>query len=108
VTLLAVMSADFEVHERPHSLARLRRRSKLSKWAYGSAGAALFSLGAVGIVTPGLPTTIFWILATGCLLKAKPGAVRPILRTPYIGPIVKKFVRWRPFGGGRKRVKAAP
>jgi uncharacterized protein len=85
--------------------ARLRRRSKLARWAYGGAGAALFSIGAIGIVTPGLPTTIFWILATICLLKANPGAVRPILRTPYIGPLIKKFVRWRPFGGARKRPK---
>ncbi|MDB5453562.1 MAG: hypothetical protein JWO33_2140 [Caulobacteraceae bacterium] len=86
--------------------ARLRRRSKAVRWAYGTAGAGLFGLGALGIVTPLLPTTIFWIMATGCLLKANPGAVRPILRTPYIGPIVKKFMRWRPWGA-RKRVKPA-
>ena len=101
------MGVDLESNERQQSVSRLRRRSKLAKWAYGGAGATLFSIGAVGIVTPGLPTTIFWILATGCLLKARPGAVRPILRTLYIGPIVKKFVRWRPFGGGRKRVRPA-
>jgi uncharacterized membrane protein YbaN (DUF454 family) len=86
---------------------RRKRRPKWARAAYGSAGAALFGVGAVGIVTPGLPTTIFWILATACLLKANPGAVRPILRTPMIGPLIARFMRWRPFGGGKRRKTAS-
>ena len=92
----------------PAEIPARPRRKPTSKWvkaAYASAGGALFTIGAIGIVTPGLPTTIFWILATVCLLKANPGAVRPILRTPFIGPLIIKTVRWRPFGGGKKRVK---
>lgn len=88
-----------EIPARP----RRKRPSKRMRVVWGAMGGALFTTGAVGIVTPGLPTTIFWILAVPCLLKAKPGAVRPILRTPMIGPLIKKTVRWRPFGGGRKR-----
>ena len=68
-------------------------------------GGALFATGAVGIVTPGLPTTVFWIGAVMCFLKSRPGAVRPILRTPLIGRIIIAYLRWRPFGGGRKRHK---
>ena len=86
---------------------RRKRRPKWARAAYAWAGGVLFTIGAIGIVTPGLPTTIFWILATGCLLKANPGAVRPILRTPMIGPLIARFMRWRPFGGG-KRKKAVP
>jgi len=28
--------------------------------------------------------------------------VRPLLRTPVVGPAIIWFLRWRPFGGGRK------
>ena len=84
-----------------------KQRPKWAKAAYASAGAMFFAIGAVGIVTPGLPTTIFWIIAAGFLLKANPGAVRPILRTPMIGPLIIKTLRWRPWPTRRKRTRPA-
>ena len=73
-------------------------------------------IGTIGIFVPGWPTTVFWIVAVLCFLKTRPAAVRPLLRTPIVGPAIVWFLRWRPFaeGGGpfaapsrRKRAKAA-
>ena len=84
---------------------RRKRRdlTRVERWALDGLGGALFATGAVGIVTPGLPTTVFWIGAGLCFLKTRPHAVRPMLRVPVIGPAIRWFLRWRPFGGGRKR-----
>ena len=83
-----------------------RRRRKLTRaerWVVDSLGGALVAIGAVGIVTPGLPTTVFWIGAVVCFLKTRPLMVRPLLRTPVVGLAIIGFLRWRPFGGGAKR-----
>ena len=77
-----------------------RRRMTRIGWL-GTVGCVLLTevaTGAVGIVTPGLPTTVFWIGAVVCFLKTRPHAVRPMLRTPVIGPAIRGFLRWRPFG----------
>lgn len=86
---------------KPPPKARPRRRplSRAERWALDGVGGGLVAIGAVGIVTPGLPTTVFWIGAVVCFLKTRPHAVRPLLRTPIVGPAIKGFLRWRPFAG---------
>lgn len=87
---------------RPDRKPRRRRKlTRAERWAVDGLGGALVAIGAVGIVTPGMPTTVFWIGAVVCFLKTRPHAVRPLLRTPVIGPAIRWFLRWRPFGGGR-------
>lgn len=86
-----------------------RPLTRAERWALDGLGGALLATGAVGIVTPGMPTTVFWIGAVLCFLKTRPHAVRPMLRVPVVGPAIRGFLRWRPFGGGRrKRRKAVP
>ena len=80
-----------------------KRLSRPVHWALDGLGAALVAIGAVGIVTPGLPTTVFWIGAVMCFLKTRPHAVRPLLRTPIIGPAIRWYLRWRPFGRVRRK-----
>jgi len=50
-------------------------------------------LGIIGIFVPGWPTTVFWIVAVVCFLKTRPWAVRPLLRTPVVGPAIRWFLR---------------
>lgn len=89
---------------RPERPSRRRRRlTRAERWALDGVGGALVATGAVGIVVPGLPTTVFWIGAVVCFLKTRPLVVRPLLRTPVVGPAIKGFLRWRPFGGGRRK-----
>lgn len=80
-----------------------RRLTRAERWALDGLGGALVATGAVGVVVPGMPTTVFWIGAVVCFLKTRPLVVRPLLRTPVVGPAIIWFLRWRPFGWGRKR-----
>lgn len=90
----------------PEPVRKKRRNlTKVERWALDGLGGALFATGAVGAFVPGMPTTVFWIGAVLCFLKTRPLAVRPMLRVPVIGPAIRWFLRWRPFGGGRKRRK---
>ncbi|HQR88401.1 MAG TPA: DUF454 family protein [Caulobacter sp.] len=80
-----------------------RRLTRVERWTLDSLGGSLVAIGAVGVVLPGLPTTVFWIGAVVCFLKTRPLVVRPLLRTPVVGPAIIGFLRWRPFGWGRRR-----
>jgi len=51
--------------------------------------------GAVGIVLPVLPSTIFFILAAGCFARSSPQLEKRILDHPTIGPPV---IAWRTHG----------
>jgi uncharacterized membrane protein YbaN (DUF454 family) len=88
---------------RPEPSPRSPRLSRTARWALDGVGGTLVAVGAVGIVTPGLPTTVFWIGAVLCFLKTRPHAVRPLLRTPVVGRAIVAYLRWRPFGGSRRR-----
>jgi len=88
-----------------------------ARWALDGLGALGLVAGTIGIFVPGWPTTVFWIVSVLCFLKTRPGAVRPLLRTPIVGPAIVWFLRWRPFaqGGGpfaaptlRKRARVPP
>ena len=80
-----------------------KRLTRGARRALDGLGGTLVAVGAVGIVTPGLPTTVFWIGAVLCFLKTRPHAVRPLLRTPVVGRAIIAYLRWRPFGGSRRR-----
>jgi len=67
-------------------------------------GGAGLLMGTIGIFVPIWPTTVFWIVSVVCFLKTRPGAVRPLLRTPIVGPAILWFLRWRPFR--KRRAKA--
>ena len=81
-----------------------------ARWALDGLGAVGLVAGTIGIFVPGWPTTVFWIVSVLCFLKTRPGAVRPLLRTPIVGPAIVWFLRWRPFAAPsrRKRAKVPP
>lgn len=87
----------------PDRRSRRRRLTRAERWALDGLGVTLLAIGTVGLVVPLLPTFEFWLGAVLCFLKTRPGAVRPLLRKPVIGPAIIRFIRWRPFGG-RKRL----
>lgn len=46
-------------------------------------------LGGIGIVVPGLPTTVFFIVAAWCFARSSPRFERWVLELPRIGPMVR-------------------
>lgn len=60
--------------------------------ALSGLGWICFSLGWIGIFVPGLPTTIFWILAAFAFLRTNRGAYRMIISNKRFGESVRLAV----------------
>ncbi|MEL6257966.1 MAG: YbaN family protein [Pseudomonadota bacterium] len=61
-------------------------------WLWRGLGGAAFLLGAIGLVLPVWPTTIFWILAAACFTKSAPAWRDWIYARPGFGPMVEGFL----------------
>ena len=51
-------------------------------------GMVAVALGGLGIVVPGLPTTVFFIVAASCFARSSPRFERWVLDLPGVGPMV--------------------
>ncbi|MBV1907802.1 MAG: YbaN family protein [Kangiellaceae bacterium] len=54
-------------------------------------GVLLVFIGLIGIVLPGLPTTIFLILAAACFANTSPALHNKLLTHRWFGPIIKNW-----------------
>lgn len=57
-----------------------------------AAGFVFLGVGAVGVVIPGLPTTIFVIFAAWCFARSNPKLEQRLLEHPRLGP---PLIAWR-------------
>lgn len=55
-------------------------------------GLLAFALGWLGVLLPGLPTTIFWILAATAFIRTNPRLYEKVVAHPRFGPGVRRFV----------------
>jgi uncharacterized membrane protein YbaN (DUF454 family) len=69
---------------------------------YLLSGFGLVGLGLIGVVVPGMPTTIFLILAAGCFARSSPKLENWLLTHPKFGPPI---VAWRETGAIPRKVK---
>ena len=70
------------MHETETSAAPVR-------WLWAAAGLVCVAVGGVGVVLPGLPTTIFFILAAACFARSSPRLEAWVLRLPGVGRAVR-------------------
>jgi hypothetical protein len=59
------------------------------RWVWFVAGWVAVALGGIGVVVPGLPTTVFFIIAAWCFGRSSPRFERWVLDLPKIGPMVR-------------------
>ena len=56
-----------------------------------TAGLLSVGIGSIGVVVPGLPTTVFFIIAAACFSRSNKRFEQWVLDLPSIGPLVRDF-----------------
>lgn len=56
-----------------------------------TAGLVCVGIGGIGVVIPGLPTTVFFIMAASCFARSSERLERWVLNLPRIGPMVSDY-----------------
>lgn len=60
-----------------------------ARWVWVCLGLLSVAVGGVGVVVPGLPTTVFFIAAAACFTRSSPRLERWVLGLSGIGPMVR-------------------
>lgn len=63
-------------------------RRGASRIVWLTIGMIAVGLGGIGVVVPGLPTTVFFIVAAWCFGRSSPRFERWVLELPGVGPMV--------------------
>ncbi|MCY3785683.1 MAG: YbaN family protein [bacterium] len=82
--------------------SQVMARSRLVRGFWIAVGLLLVGIGGIGIVVPGLPSTIFFILAAGAFSRSSVRLERWLLSLPAVGPMVRDY---RAGLGMRRRAK---
>jgi uncharacterized membrane protein YbaN (DUF454 family) len=69
----------------------LPQRGPIARAGWLVGGLVAVALGAIGIVVPGLPTTVFFIIAAWCFSHSSPRLERWVLNLPRVGPMVRDY-----------------
>ena len=63
-------------------------KSRIARGAWCIVGVLAVALGGIGVIVPGLPTTVFFIIAAWAFSKSSPRLEAWVLGLPRIGPMV--------------------
>ena len=64
---------------------------QIARLLWTSAGSILLVLGAIGVVLPVMPTTVFWLGAVACFARSHPAVAERLLAHPVFGPSLKRY-----------------
>jgi uncharacterized membrane protein YbaN (DUF454 family) len=68
----------------------------VTRMIYGSAGWCAVALAIAGVIVPGLPTTVFVLIASFCFSRSSPRFERWLRESRWLGPTLERFAS----GGG--------
>ncbi|MGH8976441.1 MAG: YbaN family protein [Acidimicrobiia bacterium] len=66
-------------------------RTGARRWLWFGLGWCAVAVGSIGIVVPGLPTTVFFIVAASCFARSSPRFEQWVLGLPSVGPLVRDY-----------------
>lgn len=61
------------------------------KWIWFALGWSAVAIGGIGIVIPGLPTTVFMVFAAWCFSKSSPRFEQWLLDLPGVGQLIRDY-----------------
>lgn len=61
------------------------------RWAWFGVGWVAVAVGSIGVVVPGLPTTVFFVVAASCFARSSPRFEAWVLNLPRVGPLVRDY-----------------
>ena len=64
---------------------------RLARGAWFALGWAAVGIGTIGVVVPGLPTTVFFVVAAACFSRSSPRFEQWVLERPGVGPLVRDY-----------------
>lgn len=73
----------------PPQLMATRAMVRMRRILLACVGVLCVGLAAIGVVLPGMPTTIFLILATACFMRSCPWLQRVLIENRLFGPFLK-------------------
>lgn len=88
----------------------VHRRSPVAparRWLLATVGVIAVALGALGVFVPGLPTTIFLIIASYCFTRSCPWLEERLLRVPLFAPYMRFIDERRPMSPRSRAIAIA-
>ncbi len=70
--------------------------SRIARWLLATVGIVSVAIGAIGVFVPGLPTTVFLIIATWCFAKSCPWMEDKLVRNRLFAPLLMYVDRTAP------------
>ena len=66
-------------------------KNPLARWLWVALGCLFVGLGAIGAVIPGMPTTVFLVLAAACFIRSSQKLYDWLISNKTFGPYLKDY-----------------
>ncbi|MCA9727863.1 MAG: YbaN family protein [Candidatus Eisenbacteria bacterium] len=79
----------------PETCPAIQPLPTVRRWIYIGIGSLSVALGTIGLFVPGLPTTIFLIVASWFFVRSSPALHHKLISHPRLGPPLRRFMETR-------------